>query len=194
MGSSTGGTEAIRELLQKLPPQIPPILIVQHIPEFFSASLAKHLNDLFPFTVKEASHNDIIKPNQVLIAPGGMQMSINVRKNEYYVEIKNDPPVNRHKPSVDYMFKSATDNKIPAESLLAVILTGMGADGAAEMKRLHQRGVKTIAQNEESCIVFGMPKEAIKLGAVDHVLPLKDIGEKIIQLSIQSTQQHKKVS
>lgn len=194
IGASTGGTEAIRELLQKLPPQIPPILIVQHIPEFFSASLAKHLNDLFPFTVKEAAHNDIIKPNQVLIAPGGLQMSINVRKNEYYVEIKNDPPVNRHKPSVDYMFKSASDNKIPAENLVAVILTGMGGDGAAEMKRLHQRGVRTIAQNEESCIVFGMPKEAIKLGAVDHILPLKDIGEKIIQLSIQSTQQQRKVS
>lgn len=194
IGASTGGTEAIRELLQKLPPQIPPILIVQHIPEFFSASLAKHLNDLFPFTVKEAAHNDIIKPNQVLIAPGGLQMSINVRKNEYYVEIKNDPPVNRHKPSVDYMFKSASDNKIPAENLVAVILTGMGADGAAEMKRLHQRGVRTIAQNEESCIVFGMPKEAIKLGAVDHVLPLKDIGEKIIQLAVQSTQSNRKAS
>jgi chemotaxis protein methyltransferase CheR len=194
IGASTGGTEALRELLQKLPPQIPPILIVQHIPEFFSASLAKHLNDLFPFTVKEAANNDIVKPNQVLIAPGGMQMSINSRRGEYFVEIKNDPPVNRHKPSVDYMFKSATENKIPAENLVAVILTGMGADGALEMKRLHQRGVKTIAQNEESCVVFGMPKEAIKLGAIDHVLPLKDIGEKIIQLSVESVKSSKKAS
>jgi chemotaxis response regulator CheB/chemotaxis methyl-accepting protein methylase len=194
LGASTGGTEAIRELLQKMPPQIPPILIVQHIPEHFSAGFAQHLNDLVPFDVKEARDGDILKPNQVLIAPGGKQMSVNMRRNEYFVEIKNDLPVNRHRPSVDYLFKSAIDHKIPVKNILAVLLTGMGADGAAEMKNMHSLGVKTIAQNEATSVVFGMPREAIKLGAVDYILPLEDIADQIIQLSTESVVQNKKAS
>ncbi len=186
LGASTGGTEAIRELLQKMPPQIPPIVIVQHIPENFSAGFAKHLNEILPFAVKEATEGDIVKPNQVLIAPGGKQLAINKRRGEYFVEVKNDLPVNRHKPSVDYLFKSAFDNQLPAKNLLLVILTGMGADGAAEMKNLHDIGVQTIAQDEESCVVFGMPREAIKLGAVDYILPLNEIADQIIELAITS--------
>ncbi len=186
LGASTGGTEAIRELLQKMPPQIPPILIVQHIPENFSASFAKHLNEILPFSVKEAIDGDIVKPNQVLIAPGGKQMAINKRRGEYFVEVKNDLPVNRHKPSVDYLFKSALDNQLPPKNLLSVILTGMGADGAAEMKNLHDCGVQTIVQDEESCVVFGMPREAIKLGAVDYILPLNKIAAQIIEVAIAS--------
>lgn len=194
LGASTGGTEAIRELLQKMPPQIPPILIVQHIPESFSAGFANHLNDLFPFNVKEAKNGDVIKPNQVLIAPGGKQMSIQIRQHEFIVEIKNDLAVNRHKPSVDYLFKSAIDNKIPVQNIVPVLLTGMGADGAVEMKNLHNLGAQTIAQDEETCVVFGMPREAIKLGAVDYILPLDEIAGQIIELSKKSISKNKKAS
>ena len=149
---------------------------------------------MFPFRVKEAENGDTLKSNQVLIAPGGKQMSVNMRRGEYCVEIKDDLPVNRHKPSVDYLFKSAIDHKIPVGDIVAVLLTGMGTDGAAEMKNMHSLGIKTIAQDEATSVVFGMPREAIKLGAVDYTLPLKDIADQIIQLSKKSNFEKSKSS
>lgn len=185
IGASTGGTEAIRQLLQHMPPNIPPILIVQHIPEFFSASFADHLNDLFPFKVKEARDGDLVLPNQVLIAPGGRQMALKKNSHQMFVEINRDEPVNRHRPSVDYLFKSVATSCIKPEEVISVILTGMGNDGAAEMKALHDLGVSTIAQDQQTCVVFGMPKEAINKGGVDDVLPLKKIASKIIELCLK---------
>ena len=183
LGSSTGGTEAIREILQSLPNEIPPMLIVQHIPPVFSAAFSARLNDLCPFEVKEAANGDEVKANRVLIAPGGKQMGLKVLKDKLIVVINDDPPVNRHKPSVDYMFKSVAE--MGSKKVVGVILTGMGADGAREMKNLKDMGIKTIAQDKDSCVVFGMPREAIQLGGIDHVLPLDQIAGKIMDLCSQ---------
>ena len=181
LGSSTGGTEAIRNILTALPDQIPPMLIVQHIPPVFSAAFAKRMNELCNFEVKEAVNGDEVKPNRVLVAPGGKQMKMIYKNSKAFVEINDDEPVNRFKPSVDYMFKSV------AESLfthtVAVILTGMGKDGAKGMLELRNLGVRTIAQDEESCVVFGMPKEAIAIGAAEYVEPLTNIAERIVALT-----------
>jgi two-component system chemotaxis response regulator CheB len=181
LGSSTGGTEAIRNILTAFPDQIPPMLIVQHIPPVFSAAFAKRMNELCNFEVKEAVNGDEVKPNRVLVAPGGKQMKMVYKNSKAYVEITDDEPVNRFKPSVDYMFKSV------AESLfthtVAVILTGMGKDGAKGMLELRNLGVRTIAQDEESCVVFGMPKEAIAIGAAEYVEPLTNIAERIVALT-----------
>jgi chemotaxis response regulator CheB/chemotaxis methyl-accepting protein methylase len=185
MGSSTGGTEAVREILQTMPSEIPPILIVQHIPAVFSAAFANRLNDLCPFEVKEAAHGDEIKPNRVLIAPGGKQMGVKAVKDKLIISITDDQPVNRHKPSVDYLFQSVAD--LGSKKVVSIILTGMGADGARSMKKLKDQGIKTIAQDKESCVVFGMPREAIEMGGVDFVLPLDQIAVKIIELCSQFT-------
>lgn len=192
IGSSTGGTEAVREVLQTLPGEIPPILIVQHIPPVFSAAFANRLNDLFPFEVKEAAHGDEVTPNRVLIAPGGKQMGVKALKDKLIVVINDDAPVNRHKPSVDYMYQSVS--QMGSKKVVGVILTGMGADGAREMKRLHDMGIKTIAQDKDSCVVFGMPQAAIQQGGVDFVLPLDQIGSKIIELCGQFSKPVKKAS
>ncbi len=183
LGSSTGGTEAIREILQALPSEIPPMLIVQHIPPVFSAAFAARLNELCPFEVKEAAHGDEIKPNRVLIAPGGKQMAVKALKDKFVVVINDDPPMNRHKPSVDYMFQSVAETGM--KKVVGVILTGMGADGAREMKKLRDMGIKTIAQDKDSCVVFGMPREAIQLGGVDFILPLDQIASKMMDLCSQ---------
>lgn len=180
MGASTGGTEALKEVLLTLPSQIPPILIVQHIPPVFSAAFAKRLNDLCPFEVREAKNGDEIKANQVLVAPGGMQMGIRTTNNKLVVSINDDPPMNRFKPSVDYLFKSGAELGI--KNIVAVLLTGMGNDGAKMMKLLKNSGARTIAQNKDSCVVFGMPREAIELGAAEFIVSLEDIGQKIIDL------------
>jgi len=183
IGSSTGGTEAVREVLQTLPNELPPILIVQHIPPVFSAAFANRLNDLFPFEVKEAANGDEVLPNRVLIAPGGKQMGVKAMKDKLVVVINDDGPVNRHKPSVDYMFQSV--GQLGSKKVVAAILTGMGADGAREMKKLRDSGIKTIAQDKDSCVVFGMPQAAIQQGGVDHVLPLDQIGHKIMEICSQ---------
>lgn len=192
IGSSTGGTEAVREVLQTLPNEIPPILIVQHIPPVFSAAFANRLNDLFSFEVKEAAHGDEVIPNRVLIAPGGKQMGVKALKDKLIVVINDDAPVNRHKPSVDYMYQSVA--QMGSKKVVGVILTGMGADGAREMKRLHEMGIKTIAQDKDSCVVFGMPQAAIQQGGVDFVLPLDQIGSKVIELCGQFSRPVKKAS
>ena len=183
LGSSTGGTEAIREILTALPDQIPPMLIVQHIPAVFSAAFAKRMNDLCSFEVKEASNGDEVVANRVLIAPGGMQMRMVHKNNKTFVEITDDEPVNRFKPSVDYLFLSAAKNLYT--NTIAVILTGMGKDGAKGMLELNKKGVYTVAQDEASSVVFGMPKEAINIGAADHIESLHDIAERITVLTHQ---------
>lgn len=190
LGSSTGGTEAIREIITALPNEIPPMLIVQHIPAVFSAAFAKRMNDLCPFEVKEAEDGDEVRVNRVLIAPGGKQMKFVMKNGKGYVEINDDEPVNRFKPSVDYLFYSVSKNLYT--HTVAVILTGMGKDGAKGMLELKRNGVKTIAQDEFSSVVFGMPKEAIAIGAADYVEPLHEIAERIVLLT--SEKNHKKVS
>ncbi|MGZ3808147.1 MAG: chemotaxis-specific protein-glutamate methyltransferase CheB, partial [Bacteriovorax sp.] len=181
LGSSTGGTEAIREIITALPNQIPPMLIVQHIPAVFSKAFANRMNDLCPFEVKEAENGDEVRANRVLIAPGGTQMKLIMRNGNPYVEINDDEPVNRFKPSVDYMFLSVAKNLYTHTT--AVILTGMGKDGAKGMLELKKLGVRTIAQDEYTSVVFGMPKEAIALGAAEFVEPLSEIAERVATLS-----------
>lgn len=181
MGSSTGGTEALRDILTRLPKDVPPILIVQHIPAVFSLAFAKRMNELCPFEVKEAEDGDEVKKNRVLIAPGGMQMKLEHKSNKTVVRLTDDEPVNRFKPSVDYLFMSAV-NQLYTHTI-AVILTGMGKDGAKGMYELRQKGVRTIAQNEETCVVFGMPKEAINIGGAEYVEGLHDIAERMVALS-----------
>jgi two-component system chemotaxis response regulator CheB len=183
LGSSTGGTEAIRDILTALPNQIPPMLIVQHIPAVFSLAFAKRMNDLCPFEVKEAQDGDLVQINRVLIAPGGSQMKMVHKAGKTYVEINDDEPVNRFKPSVDYLFLSVA--KSLYTHTVAVILTGMGKDGAKGMLELRNHGVRTIAQNEETSVVFGMPKEAINIGAAEFVEPLLSIAERITLLTNQ---------
>lgn len=180
IGSSTGGTEALRHLLAGLPPKIPPILIVQHIPAVFSQALAERLNSLFSFDVLEARDGQEVKPNQVLIAPGGKQMAVVDRSGKLFIRISDDGPVNRHNPSVDYLFASASQLK--NKKIVAAILTGMGADGAAQTKVLRDLGARTIAQDEKTSVVFGMPQETIKRGGAEFVLPLGDIAEKLASL------------
>lgn len=181
LGSSTGGTEAIKDILTALPDQIPPMLIVQHIPAVFSAAFAKRMNDLCPFEVKEAENGDIIKANRVLIAPGGQQMKFIYKNGTGTIEINDDAPVNRFKPSVDYMFLSVAKNLYA--NTVAVILTGMGKDGAKGMLELRKLGVRTIAQDEYSSVVFGMPKEAIALGGAEYIEPLSEIADRITILT-----------
>ena len=183
LGSSTGGTEAIRDILTALPDQIPPMLIVQHIPAVFSAAFAKRMNDLCSFEVKEAANGDEVLKNRVLIAPGGQQMKMVHKNGKTYVEINDDEPVNRFKPSVDYLFFSVAKNLYT--QTVAVILTGMGKDGAKGMLELRNAGVRTIAQNEETSVVFGMPKEAINIGGAEFIEPLPEIAERITVLTSQ---------
>lgn len=186
LGSSTGGTEAIREIITALPDQIPPMLIVQHIPAVFSAAFAKRMNDLCKFEVKEAENGDEVRANRILIAPGGQQMKFVHKNGRSFVEINDDAPVNRFKPSVDYMFSSVAKNLFT--STIAVILTGMGKDGARGMLELKNQGVRTIAQDEFTSVVFGMPKEAIAIGAAEFIEPLSEIAEKITNLTREKSQ------
>jgi two-component system chemotaxis response regulator CheB len=192
LGSSTGGTEAIREIITALPDQIPPMLIVQHIPAVFSAAFAKRMNELCPFEVKEAEDGDEVHANRILIAPGGKQMKLVYKSGRASVEINDDDPVNRFKPSVDYMFLSVAKNIFT--STIAVILTGMGKDGAKGMLELRSLGVRTIAQDESSSVVFGMPREAIAIGAAEYVEPLSEIAERIVSLSKDKSKITKKAS
>ncbi len=180
IGSSTGGTEALRVVLQNLPKNIPPILIVQHIPPVFSKALAERLNTLCDFEVKEAQEGDIVQPGRVLIAPGGKQMKIKRVGSECKIIITDEAPVNRHKPSVDVLFQSVA--KEWRGKSIGVILTGMGSDGAKGLLEMKQANSATIAQNEESCVVYGMPREAVKLGAADKVIHLNQIAKHLGEL------------
>ena len=178
IGSSTGGTEALREILTSLPDEIPPGLIVQHIPAVYSKAFADRMNELCAFRVKEAEHGELIKKSCVYIAPGGKQMTIKRNKAELEIVIDDSPPVNRHKPSVDVLFDSVAN--LVLKKVTAAILTGMGADGAKGLLRLKQLGSHTLAQDEMTSVVYGMPKEAFKLGAVEKVSPLSEIALNLV--------------
>ena len=173
IGSSTGGTEALRELLEVLPPNTPPILMTQHMPERFTKTFADRLNELCQIGVKEAQEGDSVIPGQALLAPGNYHMELRRSGARYYVSLNQEPPVNRHRPAVDPMFRSVA--KYAGANSVGVILTGMGNDGAAGMLEMKKCGAYNLAQDEASCVVFGMPKEAIKAGGVDKILPLQDI-------------------
>jgi two-component system, chemotaxis family, protein-glutamate methylesterase/glutaminase len=179
IGSSTGGTEAVKEVLEVLPPNSPPILIAQHMPERFTKTWADRMNSLCRISVKEAEDGDSVLPGYALIAPGNYHMTLERSGARYLVRLNQDPPVNRHRPSVDVMFASVA--KHAGGNSIGIILTGMGDDGAAGLLQMKQSGAYTIAQNESTCIVFGMPKEAIQAGAVDVVLPIGDIPNALLR-------------
>jgi len=178
IGSSTGGTQAIEQILTALPGDSPGIAIVQHMPEKFTAMYAQRLDGVCAIKVKEARDGDRLQRGLALIAPGGLHMKLRKVSGQYFVAVADGPPVNRHKPSVDVLFRSGAE--CAGRDALAIILTGMGDDGARGMKALHDRGARTVAQDEETCIVFGMPMEAIKLGAVDDVMPLSQVAGAIL--------------
>jgi two-component system chemotaxis response regulator CheB len=179
VGASTGGTEALREFLEVLPVDAPGIVIVQHMPEHFTAAFAKRLDGLCKISVKEAEDNDTVLRGRALIAPGNKHTLLKRAGARYYVEVKDGPLVCRHRPSVDVLFRSAA--RYAGKNAVAVIMTGMGDDGSRGMKELHDVGAYTIAQDEATCVVFGMPNEAIKAGAVDVVLPLQHIAREVLQ-------------
>lgn len=179
VGASTGGTEAVRVFLQGLPVDIPGIVIVQHMPEHFTASFAKRLDEICRVSVKEGVNNDTVLPGRAIIAPGNFHTLLKRSGARYYIEVKEGPLVSRHRPAVDVMFRSAA--RYAGKNAVGVIMTGMGDDGAQGMLELKNAGAHTIAQDEKSCVVFGMPNEAIKLGGVAKVLPLDDIAGAIMR-------------
>jgi len=179
IGTSTGGTQALEYLFTQLPRTAPPIVVVQHMPEHFTAAFAKRLDGICQVTVKEAAHNDRVLPGMVLIAPGGKHMLLQRSGAQYRVEIKDGPLISRHRPSVDVLFRSGAQSA--GANAVGIILTGMGDDGAHGLKEMHDAGALTIAQDEASCVVYGMPKEAVKLGGVDGILPLSAIPQLIMQ-------------
>ncbi len=184
IGSSTGGTQALEQVLSALPADAPGIAITQHMPEKFTAMYATRLDGLCAMRVREARDGDRLERGLALIAPGGRHMQLRRAAGQYYMTVADGPPVNRHKPSVDVLFRSAAD--CAGSSVLGIILTGMGDDGARGLKTLHDGGARTIAQNEETCVVFGMPKEAIRLQAVDEILPLESIARAILQFDARA--------
>lgn len=183
VGASTGGTEALRILIEELPVDCPAMAVVQHMPEHFTAAFARRLDALARVHVKEAENNDSLLRGQVLIAPGNRHVLLKRSGARYYVEVKDGPLVSRHRPSVDVLFRSAA--RYSGKNSIGVIMTGMGDDGARGMLEMHQAGACTIAQDEESCVVYGMPNEAVKRGGVDHVLPLAAIAQKVLELGKQ---------
>jgi two-component system chemotaxis response regulator CheB len=174
IGASTGGTEALKSVLEALPADTPGIVIVQHMPEMFTRSFANRLDGLCSITVKEAESNDTILRGRALIAPGNHHMLLKRSGARYYVDIKEGPLVCRHRPSVDVLFRSAA--RYAGQNAVGVILTGMGDDGARGLLEMKHAGAMTIAQDEATCVVFGMPNEAIKRNAVDRVLPLNAVA------------------
>jgi two-component system chemotaxis response regulator CheB len=178
IGASTGGTEALRALLEVLPPDAPGIVIVQHMPEVFTRAFANRLDGLCQISVKEAEINDTVLRGRALIAPGNHHVLLKRSGARYYVDIKDGPLVCRHRPSVDVLFRSAA--RYAGKNAVAVIMTGMGDDGARGMLEMKEAGAATIAQDEATSVVFGMPNEAIKLGAVDEILPLPSIARAVL--------------
>jgi two-component system, chemotaxis family, protein-glutamate methylesterase/glutaminase len=181
IGASTGGTQALLNLLLKMPPNSPGIVVVQHMPEHFTRSFADRLNQLCSVNVKEAEDGDTVVPGKVLIAPGNKHMLLQRSGAVYFVSIKNGPLVSRHRPSVDVLFKSVA--RYAGRNAVGVIMTGMGKDGSQGMLEMHEGGASTVAQDEKSCVVYGMPKEAVALDAVDHIIHLDQIPAKILELA-----------
>ena len=179
IGSSTGGTQALESVLTELPADGPGIAIVQHMPERFTAMYASRLDGICAMNIREARSGDRIERGVVLIAPGGKHMQVRKQGGQYFAEVLAGPPVNRHCPSVDVLFKTMAECAGP--DALGIIMTGMGDDGARGLLAMHQAGARTVAQDEASCVVFGMPREAIKLGAADEVLPLDHMAGEILK-------------
>jgi two-component system, chemotaxis family, protein-glutamate methylesterase/glutaminase len=179
LGTSTGGTQALEEVLSALPRVCPGIVIVQHMPEKFTAAFATRLDGICRIEVKEAQHNDRVLPGRALIAPGGRHMLLRRSGAQYFVEVVDGPVVNRHRPSVDVLFRSVA--KSAGVNALGVIMTGMGDDGAAGLAEMRNVGARTLAQDEETCVVFGMPKEAVKRGGVERSVPLQGIAAEIMK-------------
>jgi two-component system chemotaxis response regulator CheB len=184
MGSSTGGTEALRILLSALPAKMPPILVAQHMPEMFTPSFAARLDGLCQLQVKEAQDNERLQEGVVYIAPGHSHLMVKPAPNMgYATALSNGSPVNRHRPSVDVLFRSAAN--VVGKHCIGVILTGMGRDGANGMLELRQAGAYNLAQDQASCVVFGMPREAIANGSTHEVLPLDAIAHRLMALASQ---------
>jgi two-component system chemotaxis response regulator CheB len=184
IGTSTGGTQALETVLTALPQVCPGIVIVQHMPEKFTAAFAARLDGLCRIEVVEARHNDRVMQGRALIAPGGKHMLLRRDGAQYYVDVIDGPLVNRHRPSVDVLFRSVA--KCAGANALGVIMTGMGDDGAAGLLEMRNAGARTIAQDEESCVVYGMPKEAVKRGGVEKTVALKAIDKEILlQLALR---------
>jgi two-component system chemotaxis response regulator CheB len=179
IGTSTGGTRALEAILTTLPKVSPGILIVQHMPEKFTAAFAARLDGLCQIEVKEAHDNDRVMQGRALVAPGGKHMLLKLSGSQYHVAVVDGPLVNRHRPSVDVLFRSVA--KFAGANALGIIMTGMGDDGAAGLLEMRKAGAHTVAQDEESCVVFGMPREAIKRGAVEKTVALSAIGREILQ-------------
>ena len=178
IGASTGGTEALKEVLSQLPGHCPGIVITQHMPEGFTKSFASRLDGLCKVRVKEAEPGDKILPGHAYLAPGHSHLLLKRNGTGYICELSSADPVNRHRPSVDVLFKSAA--KTAGKNAIGIILTGMGKDGALGMKEMHDAGAHTFAQDEKSCVVFGMPKEAISQGGVDEIVSLKEIASRVM--------------
>jgi two-component system chemotaxis response regulator CheB len=187
IGASTGGTEAIKTVLMGMPPNAPGILIVQHMPAQFTTSFAERLDSLCQIRVKEAQSGDSVVNGTALLAPGNYHMLLKRSGARYFVEIKTGPMVHHQRPAVDVMFRSVSKNA--GANAVGILLTGMGADGAAGLLEMKTAGAKTIAQDEKSCVVFGMPKEAIRRGAADRVAALNDVTRVALQLIIRSDNQ-----
>jgi len=181
IGSSTGGVEALREVLTPLPAEMPPILIAQHMPAGFTRSFAQRLDALCALDVKEAEDGEPLRRGHAYIAPGGVHLTVAGRAGNLKAQLSLEPPVNRHRPSVDTLFRSAA--QAAGERCIGVMLSGMGADGAEAMLELRRCGAHNLAQDEATCVVFGMPKQAIALDAVHDVLPLREIPRRLAELS-----------
>jgi two-component system chemotaxis response regulator CheB len=179
VGASTGGTEAIKEFLVRLPADVPGIVIAQHMPEAFTKSFAARLDSLCKITVKEAEGNERILPGHAYIAPGHSHLLIKRNGGNYMTELSQLPPVNHHRPSVEVLFRSVA--KIAGKNVIGVMLTGMGKDGAVGMLEMRKAGAYNFAQDEATCVVFGMPREAIAVGAVDEVVPIQEMAQKVLQ-------------
>lgn len=182
IGASTGGPEALNRVISTLPSDAPGVCVAQHIPAYFSKAMSERLNKSSAMEVREAAPGDVVRQGLALVAPGGYHMILRWAAGRYTVDITEGPPVHHQRPAVDVLFDSVTKAG-GASQAIAAILTGMGADGAAGMKRLRDGGARTVAQDEESCVVFGMPREAIRLGGVEQVLPLDQIGPALDQLA-----------
>ncbi|MFO1395756.1 MAG: chemotaxis response regulator protein-glutamate methylesterase [Burkholderiales bacterium] len=179
VGASTGGTEALREMLVRMPPDIPAILVTQHMPPGFTRTFAARLNELCKMDVSEAVDGERLLPGHAYIAPGGLHLQVGRSGANYIAKLDDGPPVNRHKPSVEVLFRSAAE--VAGRNAIGVMLTGMGKDGAVAMRAMREAGAYNVAQDEASCVVFGMPKEAIAEGGVQTVLPLRDIAPHIVE-------------
>lgn len=178
VGASTGGTEALKEFLVSMPADSPAILITQHMPEMFTRTFAKRLDSLCSLSVKEAEDGERVLPGHAYVAPGSRHLLLKRSGANYVVQLSDGPPVNRHRPSVDVLFRSGANSA--GRNAVGIIMTGMGDDGAAGMLEMHEAGAHTLAQDEESCVVFGMPKEAIARGGVDEIAPLHDLSRRLL--------------